>query len=84
MATTASMLNDVHTVLEGLTKGADHATPCDIEEEVKAALVPLKTDSVVLVSHSLGSLTAINMLTGGNALVLDTAFASADMCCLVA
>ena len=64
MATTASMLNDVHHVLSSLTTTAEEGTQSSINADTKAALAALNLESIVLMSHSLGSLTAINMLTG--------------------
>lgn len=61
---TASLLNDVHNVLSSLLADGQHAAVTSINEDARAALVPLDVDQIVLFSHSLGGVTAINMLTG--------------------
>ena len=61
---TASLLNDVHTVLASLTANSKTAVTT-INKDARAALAPLNLNQIVLFSHSLGAVTAITLQVSG-------------------
>ena len=56
-AVTASLVNDVHSLLSS-------QTPLQIPPEASEAVRTLNRDSIVLVSHSYGGVAAVDMLAG--------------------
>jgi len=63
---TASLLNDAHTLLSTLVsqKPLQLSPIPSIPPEAKEAINSVNLDSIVIVSHSAGAVTAIDMLTG--------------------
>lgn len=61
---TASLVNDVHSLLSSLS-GAHQPSPNpQIPTEALDAMKSVNTDSIVLLSHSAGAVTAVDMLAG--------------------
>lgn len=56
-AVTASLVNDVHSLLSS-------QTPLQIPPEASEAVRNLNRDSIVLVAHSYGGVAAVDMLAG--------------------
>lgn len=56
-AVTASLVNDVHSLLSS-------QTPLQIPAEASEAVRTLNPDSIVLVAHSFGGVAAVDMLAG--------------------
>ena len=63
---TGSLVNDVHTLLTTLTSQDPSEQPPipHITPEAQGAIKNVNLDSFVVVSHSAGAVTAIDMLTG--------------------
>ena len=63
---TGSLVNDVHTLLKTLTSLDPPEQPPipHITTEARGAIKNVNLDSFVVVSHSAGAVTAIDMLTG--------------------
>ena len=63
---TGSLVNDVHTLLTSLTSQDPPEQPpiLPITPEAQGAIKNVNLDSFVVVSHSAGAVTAIDMLTG--------------------
>ena len=62
---TASLVNDVHSVLTSLSGSSSRPLPIpQIPSEAMQAVKSVKPDSIVLVSHSAGAVTAVDMLAG--------------------
>lgn len=64
---TGSLVNDIHNLLSDIqaaTPQDQASTSAQFPAETREALQRVNLNSIVLASHSLGSLTAIDMLTG--------------------
>ena len=63
---TASLVNDIHMLLQTLTS-PDPEQPAPtphLPPEAAQALREVNDDSIVLVAHSAGGVTAVDMLSG--------------------
>ncbi|KAL3136341.1 hypothetical protein ABBQ38_005603 [Trebouxia sp. C0009 RCD-2024] len=61
---TASLVNDVHSLLSSLSGAPQHLPTPQISPKAVDAMKSVNTDSIVLVSHSAGAVTAVDMLAG--------------------
>ena len=64
---TGSMVNDIHHFLsdqKNPSQTPDQSPVATLSSEAKDALKKVNPNNIILASHSLGSLTAIDMLTG--------------------
>ena len=63
---TGTLVNDIQNLLSDVTHGQtnDQSAASQLPTEAKDALKKTNLNSIVLVSHSLGSMTAIDMMTG--------------------
>ena len=59
---TASLVNDVHSILTSLSGSSSRPLP--IPSEAMQAVKSVNPDSIVLMSHSAGAVTAVDMLAG--------------------
>ena len=61
---TASLVNDVHSLLTSLTGGTQLLLLPQIPSEAIQAIKNVNADSIVLMAHSAGAVTAVDMLAG--------------------
>ena len=62
---TASLVNDVHSILTSLSGSSSRPLPIpQLPSEAVKAVKSVNPDSIVLVSHSAGAVTAVDMLAG--------------------
>lgn len=62
---TASLVNDVHSILTSLSGSSPQTLPIpQLPSEAMQAVKSVNPDSIVLMSHSAGAVTAVDMLAG--------------------
>ena len=62
---TASLVNDVHNLLTSLSGSSPRPLPMpQVPSDAVQAVRSVNPDSIVLISHSAGAVTAVDMLAG--------------------